>query len=132
MAGSERHDDVMSTLSKLMSQDVQTLKQWMDEVSREIESRKELKLELVSRLRDSVDEVQSLIDGIEHWEPGYRPSVDGRRTGLEKEFLSLGREERLQELNAWRDISILKRQLRELLKEYMEALRRRDMLDYEV
>ena len=124
-----KEKDVMSTFSELVSQDVQTLREWVEEVSREIEARGELRLKLVSNLRDGVGKVQSLIDGIEHWEPGYRSSIDGRRTGLEKEYLNLKREERLQELNAWRDISMLKRQLRELLKEYREALGRKDIID---
>ena len=121
MSRSNKDDDIMSTFGKLVSQDVQTLREWVEEVSREIESRRELRLELISSLSDGVEKVQYLINEIEHWEPGYKPSVDGRRTGLERECLSLEREGRLQELNSWRDISMLKRQLRELLKEYREA-----------
>ena len=132
MHESGKDDDVMITFSKLLTQDVRTLREWIDEVSQEIESRRELKRGLVSKLLKGVEKVQYLIDEIEHWEPGYKPSVDGRRTGLEKEYLALKREERMQELNTWRDVSILKRQLRELLKEYREALRRKDVAGYEV
>ncbi len=132
MSETGRDDDVVGAFSKLVSQDVRMLREWIEEVSHEIESRRELRCGLVSKLKDGARQVQSLIDEIEHWEPGYRPSVNGRRTGLDREYLALKREERLQELNAWKDVSILKRQLRELLKEYSEALRRRDMLDYEV
>ena len=132
MSESHKDDDVMSIFGKLVSQDIGTLKEWIEEVSQEIESRRELRHRLVSKLSDGVEKVQSLINEIEHWEPGYKPSVNGRRTNLEVECLSLKKEERLQELNAWRDISMLKRQLRELLKEYREALRRKDMLGYEV
>jgi hypothetical protein len=132
MRESEKKEDAMSAFSRLVSQDVRTLREWVEEVSGEIEARRELRRRLTRKLRDGVGKVQSLIDEIEHWEPGYRPSVDGRRTGLEREYLSLRREERLQELNAWRDISILKRQLRELLREYREALGRKDVIDNDV
>lgn len=132
MPESHKDGDVMSIFGKLVSQDLETLKEWIEEVSQEIDSRRELKRELVSKLSDGAEKVHSLINEIEHWAPGYKPSVNGRRTNLEKECLSLKKEERVQELNAWRDISILKRQLRELVKEYREALRRRDMVDYEV
>jgi hypothetical protein len=132
MRESDKDEDAMSAFSRLVSRDAQTLREWVEEVSGEIESRRRLRRELISRLSDGVQGVQSLIDEIEHWTPGYKPSVDGRRTGLEREYLNLRREERLQELNAWRDISILKRQLRELLREYREALGRKDMIDYEV
>ena len=132
MSETDKDCDDMDALQKLLSQDIQTLREWIEEVSQEIDSRKVLKHELMSRLLASVEDVQSLVYDISHWEPGYRPSVDGRRTGLEKECLALKREERLQEFNAWRDISILKRQLRELLKEYREALRRMDVIGYQV
>jgi len=132
MPESHKDDDVMSVFGKLVSRDIETLKEWIEEVCQEIESRRELRHKLVSKLSDGVEKVHSLINEIEHWEPGYKSSVNGRRTNLEVECLSLKKEERLQELNAWRDISILKRQLRELVKEYKEALRRKDMVDYEV
>lgn len=125
-------EDAMDTFQRLLSRDVEDVREWIEEVSQEIESRRELRHRLVSKLRDGVEKVQSLINEIEHWAPGYKPSVNGRRTSLEVECLSLKKEERLQELNAWRDISILRRQLRELLKEYREALRRKDVLGYEV
>ena len=132
MSEADEESDVMGMFGRLVSQDIEALKEWIEEVSQEIETRKELKRELVSKLQDGVESVRSLVDEVEHWEPGYKPSVNGRRTNLEKECLALKREERLQELNAWRDISMLRRQLRELLKEYKEALRRKDLVDYEV
>ena len=132
MSEPDRDDDAMSAFTQLLSQDIETLREWIEEVIQEIESRRKLRHDLISKLSDGVEKVQYLIDKIGHWEPGYKPSVDGRRTGLEVECLALRKEERLQELNAWRDISMLKRQLRELLKEYREALRRKDVLDYEV
>ena len=132
MSNSDKKEDIMDLFQGILSQDLETLKEWVEEVCQEIESRKELKRELVSKLQDGVESVRSLLDEIERWEPGYKPSVNGRRTNLEKERLALKREERLQELNAWRDISMLRRQLRELLKEYREALRRKDLVDYEV
>ena len=132
MSEADEDSDVMGMFGRLVSQDIEILKEWIEDVCQEIEARKELKQALVSKLQDGVESVRSLVDEIEHWEPGYKPSVNGRRTNLEKECLALKREERLQELNAWRDISMLKRQLRELVKEYKEALRRKDMVDYEV
>ena len=128
----DEDSDVMDTFRRLVSQDTDGLREWIEEISQEIESRRELRQKLVSKLEDGMENVRALIDDIHHWEPGYKPSVNGRRTNLERECLALRREERLQELNAWRDISALKRQLRELLKEYKEAIRRKDMLDYEV
>jgi hypothetical protein len=132
MSESERDDDPINRFTRFLSHDVQALREWMEEVSQEIESRRKLRHDSISKLSDGVEKVQYLIDRIEHWEPGYKPSVDTRKTGLEKEYLSLKREERIQELNAWRDISVLKRQLRELLREYREAVGRKDMLDGEV
>ena len=128
----DKDSDVMDTFRRLVSQDTDGLREWIDQVSQEIESREQLKHKLISKVRNGVENARSLVDEIQHWEPGYKPSVNGRRTNLEKECLALRREERLQELNAWRDVSVLKRQLRELLKEYKEAIRRKDMLDYEV
>lgn len=66
---SERDDDLIDRFTRFLSQGVQTLREWIEEVSQEIESRRKPRCELISRPPDGVEKVQYLINEILHWEP---------------------------------------------------------------
>jgi hypothetical protein len=69
MPAPDRDNDAMSAFTRLLSQDIGTLREWVAEVIQEIESRKELRRELASKLEDGMEKVQLLIDEIDHWKP---------------------------------------------------------------
>ena len=54
----------------------------------------------------------------EQWQFGYKPSVDFRRTALERELLAVYRESRSEKQRAFSDIVGLKKERRKLLTEY--------------
>lgn len=116
-------------LTKLIEDETTLLKQWISEIEEDIKKRKELRDSGVSSLKGSLEEIEEKLERIEHWEPGYKPSVNHMRMGLEKEKNLLKKEEKFQKISAWSEIEKLKKELRIILKEYEKAKRKEDIID---
>jgi len=63
------------------------------------------------------------------WGIGYNRGVDRKRNMLERQLTNLRRERRAVELRAWEDIVDIRKELRKVLEDYRDALRRYRMVE---
>jgi len=105
-------------LGATLSQRKKLLKERIDELVTDIHKREMLEVEMLEKADMETINVEHLLGKVKDFSPGNYPSVDGRRTNLEREIITLkkcGWDERLR---CWRDLVMLKKELREALEEY--------------
>lgn len=96
-----------------------------DSISKDIQARIDLDIiQCANFLHEihSITERQYLIDN-----DGLRFS--GRRTTIDMKMLELEGEKRAEEVNAWKDMSALRRYLLFALKDYWNAVRRAELIN---
>ena len=114
----EDFQDIEDTLHGNLETRLRVLKQALQEIDTEIGFRAKVSDAFQLSLKESRREVSRLLMEIEHLAPGYKPSVDSRRTALERELLSLYREARAEKRQAFSDLMGLRREKRKLEMEY--------------
>lgn len=125
----QEKDRELRRLMAILFSDEELLKECIEDVSEDIKSREELARKLLANVEKNKKKVEPLLDEAKTWAPGYKPSINGRRTNLERMLLDLKREERLQLLNLFRNKTLLKKELRDLLLKYKEASRLKELLE---
>ncbi len=118
LLGPEEHGETGDTLASSLGSRLSVLRDALEEIDTEIGLRSAVSEVFQISLRELRREVSRLLMEIEHFSPGYRPSVDSRRTALERELLSLYREARAEKRQAFSDLLSLKRERRKLEMEY--------------
>jgi len=99
------------------------LKEEIEKIIADAEQRKRLHKEMKEDLCADAKEIRRLLQEISLYAPGTKHSIDLRRIELEREMLGLRKESRMAGLSLWKDIVMLRRELREILFEY-QALKR--------
>ena len=61
---------------------------------------------------------------LDHWQTGLSSSVDKIRTTIHSELVAFEREKRMEEVAAWRDMTRLRGELREIIGEYVMEKRK--------
>lgn len=110
--------DLSESLSGTFEDRLRILRQAIDEIDTEILLRKELNETFGNLLKDSRDWVSGKLNRFDNWQFGYKPSVDFRRTSLERELLGIYRDVRAEQQRAFTDIASLRRERRKLVIEY--------------
>jgi len=128
-AEKQEREDSFDIVEQTFEQDVDLLRKWIREIQVQLKARGDLRDYFLNELDENVSHLYDYIHDIKHWEPGYKPSVDQRRSSLERELLDLREERRTQVLSFWRDVSDLEKELRTLEQEYEKAKRRKELLD---
>ncbi len=65
---------------------------------------------------------------VDDWLPGLNQNVDKVRSNAEKDLAGMEREKRMEETACWRDVSRLREQLQETMKEWSEEKRRHNLI----
>jgi hypothetical protein len=110
--------DIPKILVGTFGERLSILKEAIEEIDCEIGIRKELSKSFHGALKESRDWLTKKLRKFEDWEFGYKPSVDFRRTTLERELLGIYRESRAEQQKTFSDIVGLKKDRRKLLMEY--------------
>jgi len=105
------------------SDKAKVLKEEIEKINADAEERKRLQKETKEDICADSKEVRRLLQEISLYSPGTKHSIDLRRIELEREMLGLRKESRVAGLSLWKDIVMLRRELREILFEY-QALKR--------
>ena len=124
-------EEVGEALGETLESRLRILKEALEEIDTEIGLRSAISEAFQSSLKKSRQEVSRLLLDIEHWSPGYKPSVDSRRSNLERELLSLYREARAEKRQALSDVLSLKKERRKLEMEYKSLKATADVLSRE-
>ena len=100
------------------------------QVAREIQSRIRLRDRLLAAMDQDMARLKEKLYQAAPWGESSPFSVgDGkRRAGIESQLSALEVEKRREETSAWRDVASLKKELRELLREYEEEKRKLEVM----
>jgi hypothetical protein len=116
-------------LDELFGKDASVLAEWIKEVREDIYARQNLAADLLSDLKNRSLLIERELDKVSHWCPGYNPSADRRRSDLERQFEHVRAEQREHKLLLWKDIGLLRKELRLLVREYRKAKRKQDLMN---
>lgn len=105
-------------LGATLSQRKDLLSQRLRELTADIRKRERLEVEMLEKADMETVNVEHLLGKVKDFSPGSYPSVDGRRTNLEREIITLKKAGWDERLRCWRDLVMLKKELREALEEY--------------
>jgi len=94
------------------------LKERIEELIADIRKREKLEGEMLEKAEIEGTGLEFLLGQVRTWSLGNYPSVDMRRTNLEREILALKKAGWDERLRCWRDLVMLKKELREALEEY--------------
>jgi len=105
------------------SDKAKVLREEIEKINADAEERKRLHKETKEDICADSKEIRRLLQEISLYSPGTKHSIDLRRIELEREMLGLRKESRIAGLSLWKDVVMLRRELREILFEY-QALKR--------
>ena len=105
-------------LGATLSQRKELLKERIEELVADIRRREKLEEQLLDKAELETTAHEFLLGQVRTWSLGSYPSVDMRRTNLEREILALKKAGWDERLRCWRDLVMLKKELREALEEY--------------
>jgi len=105
-------------LGGTLSQRKDLLSQRLKELTADIRKRERLESEMLEKADIETAGLEHLLGKVKDFAPGNYPSVDGRRTNLEREVITLKKVGWDERLRCWRDLVMLKKELREALEEY--------------
>ena len=120
MEDSEHAPD-QRNLDDFLSYKASILEDIINDLISDIKKREYLSKKLIQKLDEKVCLFKTLILELERL--SYKRRIDYKRISLEKEILKIEREKIRELVDAWRDITSLKRDLRVILKEYLTLKR---------
>jgi hypothetical protein len=115
---SDRQSSVSPALGATLSQRKKLLKERIEELVADIGKREGLEEQMLEKAELETSGLEFLLGQVKTWSLGSYPSVDMRRTNLEREILTLKKEGWDERLRCWKDVVALKKDLREVLEEY--------------
>lgn len=104
-----------------LSERLDLLKARIDTLLREAAKRRKLHRFVQKAVKGELRELDHLLRDVKVWSLGVSPSVDGRRTNLEREAISLKKTAWEERLRHWRDLVWLEKELQEALERYRLA-----------
>jgi hypothetical protein len=123
-------DDNPSTdiLKDILTDKLSFLIDIIAELKAQIAERQELKKRISDKLDQGHCLLQTYLYELDTWPRGANRSIEQRKIALEREIANLGKEMRSEKVACFRDITLLKRDLRQFQREYRNELRRVKML----
>jgi hypothetical protein len=115
---SSKRSEPSPVLGATLSQRKKLLKERIEELIADIRKREKLEDQMLEKAEVESTDLQFLLGQVRTWSLGNYPSVDMRRTNLEREILALKKAGWDERLRCWRDLVMLKKELREALEEY--------------
>jgi len=99
------------------------------QVADEIENREQLRDRMLTEIdKQTCAQKEMLYFMAPHGPCPFTVGDSRRRSGIEKELASLETDKRREETSAWRDVSTLRKELRELFREYEDEKRKQRVM----
>ncbi len=117
-ANGSTNGSVRKPVISFFSDKAKVLKEEIEKINADAEARKRVHREMKEAVCADAKELKRLLQEISLYAPGTKHSIDLRRIELERELLSLKKEARAVSLSFWKDMVMLRRELREILFEY--------------
>ena len=114
-------DETRGLLSSTLSERLDVLRERIESLQRQIAERGELHQAFQDAIRAELEELDHLLGHVRIWSLGVAPSVDGRRTNLERETIGLKKTGWEETLRHWRDIAWMEKELQDAVERYKLA-----------
>ena len=111
-------------LREILSEKSVTLKDLLEEIGQQIKDRDALRSQTLAKIEENISALNTKVMEIETWHLGQNWNIDWRRMNLEKQVELLQQEGRGEARECWRDIAQLRKEHRQLFREYRNALKR--------
>jgi hypothetical protein len=118
-------------LKDILTDKLSFLRDVIAELKAQIAEREELKKRISDKLDQGHCLLQTYLYELDTWPRGANRSIEQRKIALEREISNLSKEMRSEKVACFRDIALLKRDLRQFQREYRNELRRVKMLGIE-
>jgi len=115
---SDQKPVAFAALSATLGERMRLLRDAVSEIKAQMGQRKQIHTRLLKQVGKELFEMDLLLKDVRVWSLGENPSVDSRRTNLEREELSLKKIRWDEQLRRWRDLVALSKELREAIAEY--------------
>jgi hypothetical protein len=116
--GGDKRLSPSPVLGATLTQRRKLLKERIEELIADIRKREKLEGQMLEKVDVENAGLEFLLGQVRTWSLGNYPSVDMRRTNLEREIIALKKAGWDERLRCWRDLVMLKKELREALEEY--------------
>jgi hypothetical protein len=121
--------DQGDTLDTLLSGRLKVIEAGIEQILEEIHGRETLHDSLLYDIdRDLCEQKERLYQVAPHGSSPFTVGDSKRRASIEKELAALKAEKRTESGGLWKDVATLKKELRELLREYEEEKRRQQVI----
>ena len=98
------------------------------QLRQEASSRAQMHDQSVAEIDYQITQAASSLEQFSNWGIGYNTGVDVKRNFLERELSNLRKERRSLLVRTWDDIGRLRKEFRQLVREYKAMLSRLDLL----
>jgi hypothetical protein len=115
-------------VSEFFMDKVESLREKISHLNREIDTRFQMREQFKKEIEYQIRECAFSLRQFSPLALGYNVGVDMKRNLLERQLAGLRKDKRNVELRAWADITDLRKELRRLLDDYRDALRRYRMV----
>lgn len=117
-------DNKPGSLEDFLEDKVQCLTDIIEHIQQEIRSREQLSQNIIHQTYEHYCLLKSKLFGLYFWEPGTNPSIDSRKSILERQLDALKQEVRKEQVQCSQDVSILNKEFRTWLKQYCDLMQR--------
>lgn len=93
------------------------------EILREMEERRRLKGAMLLEMEEEIKKADIALTDIEHWGIGYNQGIDLERRAWRDKIFDLRKEMRIETINCFRDVIMLRKELVEFLRQDRSILR---------
>lgn len=108
---------------------INSMREKINHLNNEISTRFHMRGKFQKEIDYQIRECAFSLEQFKFWGLGYNRGVDMKRNLLERQLANLRKEKRGVELRTWEDIINLRKELRKVLDEYKDALRRYRMIE---
>ena len=119
--GPEGSNETRGLLSSTLSERLDVLRERIESLQSQIAERGELHQAFQDAIRAELEELDHLLGHVRIWSLGVAPSVDGRRTNLERETIGLKKTGWEETLRHWRDVAWMEKELHDAVERYKLA-----------
>lgn len=115
-------------INQLLGNRLYDLQQILREINSEITERLDLSHKLSRNIDSESCMIKNKLLSIERYPIGLNRIIDNRRDHIEKLLDDMEKEKRQRVTEGWKDIALLRKELRSTLKEYKNILRKLDIV----
>jgi len=116
-------------LSDFFSARKEFLARCIEDLTGLIYEREQIRYESFQKIDYDSCKAGTRVREVERWPPGTNATADKVRSNAERELFAFEREKRMEEVACWRDITRVKTELREIMREWSQEKQKESFLE---